>query len=243
MLTYPKRVATALTVVLICLSSLASGQVYYLGAGFNGAFTGVKGLNQLVKNYNTTRPTNQDDLKNFGLLTGYTINAGGSVSKLWFDLELGVRGQKRNARDTDKDGVAGDRDFKLKNNSLGFTVGKLWQDKKPMMAVGLRADLGRLALRSKVAYENGLKQDWAQVQEGYRTLRLGPSFKVLLENDLPFGLGVILTAHYGIDLYKHNVTDWDIQLNHSRYGGAKPTIFDVRTSSFMVSVALARIAA
>ena len=88
-------------IFILFFSVTAKTQVGYFMLGYGGNVTNVDGINEVVNNFNETRPWLDKEMKPFSYLDGVVITFGGVIDHVWAETEYGFRSQKNSASGTD----------------------------------------------------------------------------------------------------------------------------------------------
>ncbi|MBI1305213.1 MAG: hypothetical protein GC181_01210 [Bacteroidetes bacterium] len=206
-------------------------QVAYFSYGYQGVFTGLKGMNEVVKNYNTSRSWLDHQMKDFNYLDGFMLNFGGGFSNFWTDLEFDFRGQKRKASGTDLAGNYGSRYVKVKNNMFAFSMGVVGGQDNFAAAFGARMEIGNLKVKSKIDYSDNSKDtDWSQIGDDFLTARFGPELKLMFGSEN--GGMLSITTYCGWAMFRENLYTVDEDLNNTNYGFDEPAKFEIKNGVF-----------
>lgn len=223
-----------LSIVLVVVSLSAQSQILGFRHAYSFNFTSLKGLNQVVDNYNETRSWLDQEMKDFGLLDGYAVGFTAGGYSAWIDLEFSGRGQKRKAFGTDLFGNFGTRSLKLKNNTMALTIFGVATDETFAAGFGLRTEFGNNKLKTKIEYE-GNDPEWEVVQRDL-TVKVGPSIRLI--NFVSSALDISLTGYFVFGLLKTNHTEADIKLNNTFYNYEKQDKFESNNNTFGIQISV-----
>ena len=221
----------------LLFASFGSHAQFYGTIGYNAAFPRLSGLNNVVANYNETRPWLDNEMGRFWLLDGLNFSFGGGASNFWYDLTFDFRGQKRSASGTDAFGNFNTRELKLKYNTMSFNFGPIIISDSEHMAYafGGRAEVGVLNTFTRVFGESNEKGKFEEIGTSNLTVNFGPTFKIIA---LPLENGIFtFSMYYTWCFTKVNLTELDEELNNTDYSTLSEPQFDVRPSSFGLSAA------
>ncbi len=204
------RWLSVLIVVWFC-SLQSFGQAYFT-YGYGSNFANVKGLNQFVENYNTSRSWLRTEMKPFSYVDGLTITFGAGLGGAWIETEYGFREQKRFADGIDAMGDDVTRQVKLKQGGLAMSVGGIYVDEGGGVAFGLRTAFSHQKILTRL-YETGMdKPDWEKYDLRF-IANTGPALKVFLDGR-GGALGTI-SLYYTFGLFKTNAYEIEADVNHS----------------------------
>ncbi len=215
----------------------SSAQDYmYIGYGYNGAFTNLSGVNQVVANYNDTRPWLDDELAEFSYLDGASVSIGYIISEaFWFDVGFDFRGKKHAVSGQDTRGNYNTRELKVKNSTGRVNVGFVFGGGGAVLMCGLRTEVGDLKTKSRVFGDSFDKEKMEDIGDNSLTLKFGPTVKLLTLVPETAGLQVSLSVYYQWSAFTNNVTSLNNDLNNSNYY-TDQVQFDVKPHHFGLSL-------
>lgn len=203
----PKKMYRYLLAVFICLASFKSyGQAAYFTWGYASNFASVKGINQVVNNYNTSRPWLDKEMKKFSYVDGIAVSFGAAAGNFWVDMEYGFRSQKRKASGLDLTGVDGTRELKLKQGAFAFSGGVIAVEDDGGVAFGIRGEFGTQKALTRIYESSSDKGDWDKINMGLMA-NVGPMIKIFIAPDeaalatisLYYTFGVVRTNAYELE--------------------------------------------
>lgn len=200
----------------LLFSATAAAQLGYFTLGYGGNVTNLEGINEVVKNFNETRPWLEKEMRSFGYLDGVTISLGLAHEQAWTDIEYGFRSQKNSAWGTDLSGDFNTQELKVRNGSFTLNLGYLATECRFPFAAGLRMDLGGMIVKTRVYGESNPKEKMEQIGFKDVTLKIGPVakiFAVLTDR----GTIVSGSVFYVWSVYPQKVTYMDVELNNSNF--------------------------
>jgi len=220
--------------VFASLSTVTNAQMGYLNLGYSGNGTSLKGLNEVVKNYNSSRTWLDKEMKEFGHLNGLVVGTGGGAANFWFDFEMSLTSQKRHASGTEPAGKVATRYLKYKNNNFAISLGGAGGEDGATVAGGIRFDFGKEKLKTKVDYKNQTNEGWSMVGDGLLSTRVGPTFKFIVSS---YGGAMFsITTYYTWSVFLHNVTEFDEIINNTNYQDLEQEKFNIRSNVFGFTV-------
>ena len=218
-------------VSILFTSFYGYSQVYFT-YGYGANFANVKGLNQFVDNYNTSRSWLNKEMKSFSYVDGFTVSLGLGAGGGWLETEYAFRGQKRFANGIDALGDDVTRQVKLKQGSVAISIGGMFLEENGGVAFGVRSDMGTQKLLTRL-YETGMdKPDWEKYDLGF-IINTGPTMKIFLGEDGALGT---LSFYYTFGWFKTNVYELEADVNHSN-PAEKDKRFDNKNNVFGINLA------
>lgn len=200
--------------------------------GYKGDATNFSGINNIVDNYNTSRPWLDKEMKKFGYLDGFTMSTGVIASHLWMDLGASFMGKKHSAEGVNPaNNTLVTRDLKIKANHVDFDFGVSAGGNAFGIGFGLKTDIGRLKFKSRVYADSGDKGKLESIVDDQFLLRLGPVLKLFfIDNESR--LSVSAGVYYAYSLLRYNYTRMDEILNNNYYSYVDQPEFDLRPNAF-----------
>jgi len=218
---------------LLLFSLSSAGQVYF-GYAYTGNTKSLKGLNQFVDNYNTSRTWLDKEMKDFGYLDGFTINFGAGIGAFWVDMEYNILAQKRIASGISPLNGQAYRQLKLRNNNFAFTTGVMAAESEGGVAFGLRTEFGGQKTLTRVFADKSDKGDWDK-SDSELTLNAGPMMKIFIAPDAGAYFAISLYYTWGFGLFNTNHTYLDRQINNVNHIDDSPD-FENKLHSFGFSI-------
>ena len=220
-----------ITFVLLVLTLGMNAQLFYLTYGYNGSFTKLSGINEVVDNYNDLRPWLDKEMGNFNYLDGFSLSVGGAMANVWFDSGFDWRSQKQSAEGTDLYGFYNTRQLKVKNGSFLLNFGYLDGKGDNVFGLGLRTEIGTIQTQTRLFGESYEKDKFEDIGYSHIGARSGPMIK-LISRVVKGGPIVTASLYYTWSFLDYNYTRLDEELNGTFYNYEDSPRFDMRPHSF-----------
>ena len=220
---------TLLTSFFILVSTICSAQLVYFTYGYTGNSTNLDGLNQVIRNYNTSRQWLDQEMDEISYLDGLAINTGLAYGGAFFEFEYSGRGKKKSAFGTDLNGNFGTRELKVKNNTMAMSVGFGGGGGNGVVALAARAEFGTTKIKTRAFYEGEDKPDMEILDEKHLFAKAGPMLKILLGED---GICGSLSLYYVWGVIHTDMTPSDEILNNTFYNYDSPPEFKSTNNTF-----------
>jgi hypothetical protein len=227
-----------LLAILACSSVLTAQREYIaLGIGYNSQ--PAPGINQVISQYNYTRPWLTKEMGEVHFFIPQTFTFGFVENKFGAELRIVRRRLTRIAKGVSPaTGVESVREVRVKSNALsfGFTY-QIFGGEDPWLVAGFSGDIGAFKVKTRVDDEQ-----WTTVGKGVMGIQPGVTlFALAFAGDV-----VIIRPYYQFILSRINIQSFQAQMNpgsmNSGVGGtdfnSAHFTFDERVNNFGLEIAI-----